>query len=147
MLSKEFLRASLSPFFRAETMPRGSVAECVRQWGVAYAGYANFATAGVAKLTLPLNPIGVGGQFFQAIDTSFRTMWMTANWIGPGVTGTTATVPPLVPILSANAQTLMQSRDPQQALTLIVEALHTYTLSVTVALVTAAGTPTTVPVV
>ncbi len=147
MLSKDLLRSSLQSFFDPATMPKGDVPQVMLQWGAAYARYANLATAGVAVLAVPLIPAPASGPFFQAMDWSLRTMWMTAKWIGPGVAGTTTTVPSIVPSLLRNSNVLMQSRDPQQALSLIVEALHTYTLSVTVTLVTAAGTPTIVPVV
>jgi hypothetical protein len=51
----------------------------------------------------------------------------------------------LLPFMAAPSATLISSSDPQLAPSLIADALHTYTLSITVTLVPASGTPVIVP--
>lgn len=147
MLSKDLLQGSLRQFFSPSTMPRGSVAEVVSQWASSYIKYASFAVAGGTILVSPLQAIPVGGAFFNAIDQSFRSLWMSAVWAAPGMVGKTFFVPSLVPLLQKNAGELISSRDPDRALTLIVESLHSYTLGITVSVVGPSGTPVIVPIV
>lgn len=143
-LSRDALTNSIRPLFDPETMPRGPVEDAVRQWTVAYVRYATSAVAGGA-VPSGLIPIGSSGRFSVALDQALRTMWMAALWAGTGLAGTTLLVPPLVPALEAVGAILIASRSPDQALSLIADALHTYTLSITVTLVPPTGTPTVAP--
>lgn len=146
MLSPAALRSSLADLFRPESMPAGDVKSAVAGWISRYAVYAQSANAGPAILTAPLvAPAPVGSDFVSALDSSLRAMWMAAVWAGPGVVGTTAVVPPVGPSLLANSGILIDSSDPQQAVSLIADSIHTYTLSITVTLVPVTGTPTVVP--
>jgi hypothetical protein len=138
VLSKERLRSALDPLFRGSTMPTDNA---VGDWCRAYAEYAGDATAGVAVLAAPLESFGVPGPFLDALDQALRTMWMSAVWTGIGVTAATSLVPPVQPFISAVSPALLSSYDPDFGLTLIAEALHTYTLSITVSVVPASGTP------
>ncbi len=136
-LSREVLRDALAPLFSPATMPASDAASA---WLRAYAGYAQDAIAGGAVLALPLVIPPVAGEFLQAFDTGLRSMWMSAIWVGPGLTGTTAVVPPVIPSLLENSATLILSRDPVSGLEALATSIHTYTLSITVAIVLAAGT-------
>ena len=143
-LVRDALSNSLRSFFDPKTMPKGGVSETVRQWVTAYAAYGQAAIAG-GTLPSPLVPGGADGRFDVALDQALRTMWMGVAWTGPALVGVTLLVPPLVPALEAVGATLLTSRDPAQALSLITDALHTYTLSITVTVTPAAGTPVVVP--
>lgn len=142
-LSPQRLRAALSPLFQDGTMPQAGP-DAVARWGRAYATYAQDALAG-GTLPGPLVPQPVSGEFLQALDASLRAMWMAAVWTGPGLAGTTAVVPALVPYLLSHAGQLNRSFDRELALSLITEAVHTYTLSITVSVVPPSGTPSIVP--
>lgn len=142
-LQLSVLRSGLRPLFDPATMPT-SAADAIVRWAQAYIPYASAAVAGGAVPAL-LSPVPAGGPFYQALDDSFRTMWMATPWTGPGLVGTTAAVPSLAPLLEANRARLVQSRDPELALSLIADALHTYTLSITVSVVPPSGTPAIVP--
>ena len=137
-LAKAALLESLRPLFQPKTMPSGGVSDAVRQWVSAYIAYAEKATAG-GTVPSPLVPGGASGRFSVALDQALRTMWMAAAWTGPGLAGTTLLVPPLVPLLETVGTTLLKSRDQGQALSLISDALHTYTLGITVTVVTPPG--------
>lgn len=137
-LTSATLRAAIRPLFEPGTMPSSDV---IGAWCRAYASYANGAIAGAVKLAAPLVPPSGDGSFFNSLDSAFRTMWMSAVWVGPGVTAATTVVPPLQPVLLALSPTLTVSFDREQAATLIAEALHTYTLSITVTITPASGTP------
>lgn len=143
-LTKSVLRDSLRPFFDPKTMPTGGVANAVRQWVAAYAVYGQSAIAGGA-IPSPLVPVGAAGRFSDAFDQALRNMWMGVAWTGPALVGVTLLVPPLTPILESVGTVLLKSRDPGQALSLITDALHTYTLSITVTVTPATGTPVVVP--
>lgn len=143
-LFKAVLVESIRPLFHPETMPGGAVSDAVRQWITAYVRYAGAAIAG-GTTPSGLIPGGSSGRFSAALDQALRTMWMAAAWIGPGLTGTTLLVPPLVPALEAVGSILILSRSPEQALSLIADALHTYTLSITVTVVPPSGTPVIAP--
>lgn len=139
------LRDSISPLFKPQTMPQGEVPQAVFDWLTAYAKYGNDAVAG-GTLPTPLVPIaGPNGRFFDSLDTALRGMWTTVSWSGPSGTGVTLLVPPLGPLLQSVSAVLIKSRDPEQALSLITDALHTYTLSITVTVTPPTGTPVTVP--
>lgn len=112
-------------------MPKGGVLDAVKEWTTAYAKYGKSAIAG-GTLPSPLEPSGASGRFSDALDFALRKMWMGVAWTGPALVGTTLLVPPLSPILETLAKTLLKSRDPAQALSLIADTLHTYTLSITV---------------
>ncbi len=137
-LSVQTLKQSLRPLFQPDTMPSKDV---IGAWCKAYAPYASVATAGVVALPAGLVPSTASGEFFSALDTAFRTMWMSAAWVGPGVTAVTSVVPPLQPFLAALAPTLLTSYNREQGLSLIAEAIHTYTLSIVVAVTPPSGTP------
>lgn len=139
------LREGIRPFFSKAGMPV-SAASAIGDWSRAYATYAQAAIAGG---TLPplLVPAPTAGPFFDALDQTLRLMWMAVIWTGPGLVGTTTSVPSLSPILRAVGVNLLGSRDPDQALSAITDALHTYTLGVTVTVTTAAGASLVVPVV
>lgn len=143
-LIKDSLSSSLRPFFDPRTMPRGGVADTVRQWVTAYAVYGQTAIAG-GTLPSPLTPGAADGRFSVALDRALRAMWMGVAWIGPALVGSTLLVPPLTPALEGIGAILLSSRDPAQALSLITDALHTYTLSITVTVTPATGTPVVVP--
>jgi hypothetical protein len=137
------LRDSLDHLFRPKTMPKGPVPQAVLDWLTAYAKYGNDAVAG-GTLPSPLVPIpGPGGKFFDSLDSALRSMWSAVAWTGPTGTGVTLLVPPLGPSLNAVSGVLLKSRDSEQALSLITDALHTYTLSITVVVTPPTGTPTT----
>ncbi len=138
MLSKQALEDAIRPLFQPDTMPKD---DAVGHWVRAYASYAQAAVAGVAALAAPLSAQSAAGPFPAAFDAALRTMWMSAAWVGPGVTATTSVVPPVLPFFAAAIPVLMATYDRAQAPTLIAEALHTYTLSITVSVVPASGTP------
>jgi hypothetical protein len=127
-------------------MPTGDSAEVTRRWAVAYSSYARLATAGGTVPTVP-SPLGVPGSFFEALQASLLAMWTVTPWLGPGLVGTTTLVPPLAPLLQTAGKALIKSRDPQQALSSIANALHTYTLGIAVTVVTPAGVSSVVPVI
>ncbi len=121
------------------------MSDVIRMWSQAYCRYAQAAVAG-GTLPAGLIPQATDGpDFFTALDQSLRTVWMAVAWAGPGLVGTTLLVPPLLPFLLGPSATLFTSPDPQLALSLIADALHTYTLSITVTVVPATGTPLIVP--
>lgn len=120
-------------------MPKGDVTSATKEWAAAYASYASAAMAGPAAIAAPLLAVGFPGRFSTALDASLRTMWMAAPWVGPAVVGVTLFVPPLVPILESLGASLITVSDPERALTVIADALHTYTLGITVTLTTATG--------
>jgi hypothetical protein len=142
MLSPLRLRDSIRPFYDPKTMPTGDV---VLAWVRAYVVYANDALAGATKLAVPLVPQGASGNFPVAIDMALRSTWLAASWVGPGLTGKTTLVPPFVPFLLQHASTLIANRDAEAALAAIAQSIHTYTLSITVTVVTAAGAASVVP--
>ncbi len=142
MLLKGDLRQAMRHLFEPGTMPSD---DPVRDWCTAYALYGQKALAGVAALSSPLVPGSAGGEFLDALDSAMRKMWMSAVWVGPGVTAATSVVPPLQPFLIALAPSLITSYDRELAPTLIAEALHTYTLSIVVSVVPASGTPVPTP--
>jgi hypothetical protein len=147
-LDPKKLKDAISPLFRPKTMPTGGVPQAVRDWLAAYVRYGQDAVAGGTAPAALLAPIpGPDGRFADSLDSALRTMWTAVTWVGPGLTGTTLLVPPLAPILEGVAAVLIKSRDPEQALSLITNALHTYTLSITVTVVPPSGTPATVPLV
>lgn len=144
-LDPKKLRDSISPLFKPKTMPKGKVPQAVLDWLTAYARYGNDAVAG-GTLPTPLAPApGPDGKFFDSLDAALRTMWTAVAWSGPPGTGVILLVPPLGPILESVSKVLIKSRDPDQALSLITDALHTYTLSITVTVTPPTGTPVTVP--
>jgi hypothetical protein len=137
MLSAGALRAAVGGFFSPAGMPRVAA---VSKWAAAYASYAQSAVAGGTTLTGPLSPAAVEtGDFFADLDSTLRAMWMSATWVGPGLTGTTASVPSLSAALRSNGSRLVRSSDPGLALQLTTDALHTYTLSIIVTVVSPAG--------
>ena len=137
------LRDSLKPLFQPGSMP---TADAVGAWARAYIPYASQAIAGALKLVTPLSPVpGAGADFFEAIDQSFRAMWMATGWAGPAVVGAVTIVPPLGPYLKAYSAILLTSFDRELALSSIAVALHTYTLSIIVTATPATGTPFPVP--
>lgn len=138
-LSRDLLVSSIRPFFIPATMPKGDVASVVKQWASAYSSYAIQAMAGPAGIGSPLVVSGASGRFSAALDSSLRSMWMAASWVGPAVVGVTLLVPPLVPTLESLGSSLITVRDPERALSAIADALHTYTLGITVTLTTAGG--------
>lgn len=142
-LDPEMLKRGLRPLFQPASMPV-SAADAIIRWCLAYIPYAQAAVAG-GVVPVALSPVPASGPFYQALDDSFRLMWLATPWVGPPLTGVTAFVPPLVPFLEARRTALMQLRDPEQALSLIADALHTYTLSITVSVVPPTGTPTIAP--
>lgn len=142
MLIKSELRQALRPLFEPGTMPS---ANPVGDWCKAYATYAQKAMAGVVALAAPLVPSSAPGQFHAAFDAALRKMWMTAVWVGPGVTAVTAVVPPVIPFLVALAPALNSTFDRELAPTLIAEALHTYTLSIVVSVIPPTGSPVPTP--
>lgn len=144
-LSPTVLKDALSPFFKPSGMPTGAVPDAVRQWVTAYAKYGKDAVAG-GTLPAALVPVaGPPGTFFESLDVALRTMWMAVAWAAPPLVGTTLLVPPLSPILTPVASLLIKSRDAGQALSLITDALHTYTLSITVNVVPPTGSPVIAP--
>lgn len=144
-LDRSLLQRSISHLFESSTMPKGATPSAVMEWASAYSSYANAAIAGGTMHT-PLIPVpGPNSLFFDSMDSSFRSMWMTTVWTGPSLVGTTLFVPSLSSVLRATSDRLVGSRDPRLALTLITEALHTYTLGITVTVVPPSGTPATVP--
>ena len=132
------LRQALRPLFDPSSMPSE---DAIRAWCEAYASYAGKAIAGPVTLPTGIQYIPTSGEFFTALDSAFRAMWTAAKWIGPGVTAVTAVVPPLQPYFAALSPAIMSSYDPEVAPSLIAEALHTYTLSITVTVTPATGTP------
>lgn len=133
------LRDSIASFFDSRTMPTGPVPSVVQQWATAYAKYGIAANAGP---TLPISliaPPGPVDQFSASLDSALRAMWMSVAWVGPSLIGTTLIVPPLNPILDAVSTQLIKSRDRELALSLITNALHTYTLGITVSIVSPIG--------
>lgn len=124
-------------------MPKSAL-EAIDSWAKAYASYAQSAIAG-GTLPAALAPAAVPGKFFDALDQTLKAMWMATAWAGPGLTGTTAVVPPLSPALEAVGKSQLNNRDPEKALSAIADALHTYTLGITVTVVTAAGVASVAP--
>lgn len=143
-LNRDVLKGALAPFFVPATMPSGQQSVVVGKWISAYITYARSALAAVTS------PVGLsatsvdGGDFIGSLDASLRSMWQSTAWVGPGVTGSTSFVPPLRPIMLPTMQRLQTSRDADLALTLIVDALHTYTLGIVVTIIPSSGTPFTV---
>jgi len=141
MLDRGLLSRSLSHLFRPKTMPKGPPPAAVMEWASAYSAYGNAAMAG-ATVHTPLVPgPGPNGNFFDSMDSAFRSMWMGVAWTGPSLVGTTLFVPSLSSILLAASREIDGSRDPDFALSFITDALHTYTLSITVSIVPPSGTP------
>jgi hypothetical protein len=142
-LAPPLIRQAIAPLFKQDGMPSD---DPVGKWCSAYADAVKAVIAGPVKLAAGLVPQHGGGPgFFVLLDTAFRTMWMSAAWVGPGVTAVTAVVPPLIPFLTALSPALMVSFDSELAPSLIAEALHTYTLSITVTITPPTGTPFIVP--
>lgn len=137
MLSPLRLRDALRHIYEPATMP--SAGDAVSDWVRSYIVYANDALAGGTKLVSPLVPQGGAGDFLVALDGALRSTWMSAAWVGPGLTGVTTTVPPLAPFMMQNASRLIGSLDREAALAAIAQSIHTYTLSITVTVTTAAG--------
>ena len=144
-LDQRKLRDSISHLFRAETMPKGPVPDAVLEWVTAYAKYGRDAVAGGTKPTTLIPGPGTGGKFFDSLDSALRVMWTAVPWSGPALIGVTLLVPPLAPLLETAAVILIKSRDPEQALSLVTDALHTYTLSITVMITPPNGTPVVAP--
>lgn len=144
-LDPSTLKEGLRPLFDPSGMPRGPVPDAVFTWITAYCGYAQSASAGgtVPATLVPLR--GPIGTFADSLDSALRVMWGAVAWTGPGLIGKTLLVPPLQGFLSPVSARLIGSRDPSLALSLITDALHTYTLSITVAVVTPSGVTVTVP--
>lgn len=141
MLSKDLLQKSLSPIFQPDGMPRS---DALSKWVQAYHSYALTAVAGGTFPVSLVPSVVQQGEFFSSLEASLSAMWMTCVWGGPGLTGTTIFVPPLLPNLISIGSRLITSSDPQLGLQLITEALHTYTLGVVVAVV-AAGVSSPTP--
>lgn len=136
MLSKELLRSSLADMFDPASMPRE---DAVGQWVNRYLPYARMANAGPA-LVVQISPIVIQTlDFFSSLDASLSATWQTCIWAGLGVTGVTSVVPPLSPSLLSIGSSLIASQDPGLGLQLITEAIHTYTLSIVVTVLSAAG--------
>lgn len=140
MLSADALRGQIRPLFDPDTMPGP---DPVLAWTKAYSAYAQTVLAGPVALAAPLAPVGGDGQFFDALEAALRSMWMTAAWVGPGVTASTTSVPPLRPLLDSLSPEIISSYDRELAPSLIAEAIHTYTLSIVVTVVPSSGTPFT----
>lgn len=118
------------------------------RWCSIYSTWASSAIAGPTVLSKPLTTATVvTGDFFDSLDASFRSMWMSAVWVGPGVTAITTVIPPLQPFLRSLSASLISSYDPELAPTLISTALHTYTLGITVTITPITGTPFIVPLI
>lgn len=143
-VSADALRSALRPLFSPSGMP-GSAAAAIDSWAKAYASYAKSAIAG-GTVPAVLSPVPVPGRFFDAIDQTLGSMWMGVPWAGPGLIGATSVVPPLSPVLQAVGIGLLADRNPERALSAIADALHTYTLGITVTVVTAAGVSSVAPV-
>lgn len=144
MLSRDVLKQGLSPLFDSRTMPRGGVPDAISFFLRGYVPYAQQATA-LGTLPSPLIAEPQDGDYLTALDSSLRAMWMAVAWAGPGLVGTTAVVPPIQPFLTAIAPVIIGVTDADRSLSLIVEAVHTYTLSITVAVTPPSGTPAIVP--
>ena len=147
-LDPSVLRNSIKGFFDPPGMPSGGASDAVLQWAKAYCLYAQSATAG---LTRPAELIPVAspqvGTFIDVLDSCLRQMWMSVLWSGPALTGTTASIPSLASVMDPVFPVLNRTRDAGQALSLITESLHTYTLGITVFIVSASGAITLFPVV
>jgi hypothetical protein len=143
-VSADVLKSALRPLFSPSGMPKSAL-EALDLWAKAYASYAQSAIAG-GTFPAPLVPSAVSGPFFDALDQALRVMWMATAWAGPGLGGTTAVVPPLSLVLIAVGAGQLRNRDPEKALSAIVDALHTYTLGITVTVVTAAGAASVAPI-
>lgn len=141
MLSLDGLKASMRHLFTAGSMPAG---DAVGAWIRSYTPYAQAALAGGTVPTAPLVAPPASGDFLTALDGALRGMWMSVAWAGPGLIGKTAVVPPVQPFITANFGELLGSRDPERALAAIAQSIHTYTLSITVTVVTATGAATVV---
>lgn len=130
-LATPLIRQAIAPLFAENGMPSD---DPVGKWCAAYANAVRLVMAGPAMLAGGLVPgHGSGDGFFGKLDAAFRTMWMSAVWVGPGVVAALATVvPPLQPFLLALSPSLIVSFDRELAPSLIAEALHTYTLSIIV---------------
>lgn len=115
-----------------------TAAAAVDLWSKAYVSYAQSAIAG-GTVPAGLVPVPIPGPFFAAFGGTLSAMWLAVRWAGPGLVGQTALVPDLASQLAALGTGLLGSRDPERALSAISDALHTYTLGVTVTVVTAAG--------
>lgn len=146
MLNPAALRESIRPFFSPGTMPRGPMPQVVVEWALAYITYAQTAVAGPC-LPGPLSPVPAEGEFFRAMDDSLRAMWLATPWAGPGFVGTTASVPSLAAHMEANMARLLQSYDPDLALSVITDVLHTYTTQITVTLTSVGGASSLVSIV
>lgn len=140
------LKAALAPLFNPQTMPTGPIPSVVQAWTTAYIKYASAATAGGTVPTTSLQPQSTPGpDFYTALDAGLRLLWMPVPWAGTPGTGVTLLVPPLLPLILPTTAVILQSDDPQVAISLIAAALHTYTLSITVTLTPPSGTPAVVP--
>jgi hypothetical protein len=142
-LAAPLIKRAIAPLFTKDGMPSE---DPIGKWCTAYADAVKTVLAGPVKLAAGLVPQHGGGDgFFGKLDAAFRTMWMSAVWVGPGVTAVTTVVPPLQPFLLALTPALITSFDRDIAPSLIAEALHTYTLSITVTVTPPTGTPFIVP--
>jgi len=140
-LTASLIKQAIAPLFAENGMPSD---DPVGKWCTAYAGAVAAAIAGPVKLVAGLVPGHGGGDgFFNLLDAAFRTMWMSAAWIGPGVTAVTTVVPPLQPFLLALSPALNSTFDRELAPTLLSEALHSYTLGIVVMVAPMSGTPFT----
>jgi hypothetical protein len=138
MLAKSELKQAMQHLFDPASMPADN---SVADWCRSYAKYAQKAMAGAVVLASPLVPQSSAGKFLPSLDVALKAMWMSAVWVGPGVTAVTSVVPSVQPFLAGLAPVLVTSFDRGLAATLIADALHTYTLSIVVSVIPPTGTP------
>lgn len=143
MLSLSRLKTALLPLYVPATMPKS---DAIGAWARAYATYASDVVAGPTKPASPPVPPPASGDFLTGLDGVIRSMWMTVAWVGPGVTGVTALVPDIRPVLLVNSTRMAERLDQQAALDAIAQSIHTYTLSITVTVTTAAGVTSVVTI-
>ena len=143
-VSSDALKSAIRPLFKPSSMPKSALI-AVDSWAKAYASYAQAAIAG-GTIPATLAPVAVPGPFFEALEQTLMAMWLATAWAGPGLVGVTLFVPPLAVVLRNVGAGLLGNRDPEKALSAIADALHTYTLAVTVTVTTAVGATSVAPV-
>jgi hypothetical protein len=125
-------------------MPGGSAADAARRWLAAYIDYARAAVAGPVAVSFTSDAAALAssvppGSFFAGLDSAASRLWTGAVWAGPGFTGASAPTTPLSELIAAASRAVAGSHDPDFALGRFTDALHSYTLAVSVVVTSAAG--------
>lgn len=150
-LARGLLEGLLSPIVTPGTMPT-SQALAADAWASAYHAYSGLAVAAPVFPAFPSSDViaaqAGSGDFFDGFSHGLVAYWASTVWTGPGFVGKTVGMGPVTDLLLSLSLVSVRKISPAEVAQRLSEALHTYTmgLSVLVTSVTS-GATTVVPIV